>query len=345
MRLFWLWSGAAAVLIRIVFGFFPTLTEKLYTTFLFSSIRVALDTLWGWGAFPKVYIIVAIFIGSLLFFLVKNIWAQPNFLSRLRALGSTLLVYGCFLVATFLWLWGFNYARPEFRTLIQLPKTTFSNEALAQEFEASTQNITQLRAQFDAFQYLFQENSIKNEVKSAMQLLQLTPTGNPRARLLYAGTLLHFNTSGVYFPWTGECNIDAGLHTLQQPFTLAHELAHGFGVTDEGACNFIAYIACHNSQNLYIKYSGELSYWRYVAANMKAIFPEKYKVSRENLSPAIKNDLLAIKKNMDEYADWLPVLQPLMYDTFLKSQGVKAGMLSYSEILLLVHDWKIKNEK
>jgi Protein of unknown function (DUF3810) len=342
MHRFWLWSGVAAMMIRIGFGFFPQLTENLYTNFLFQQIRTALDVLWGWGTFPKVYIIVAIFIGSLLFFIAKNIRAQHGFLPRLRAFGSTLLMYICFLLATFLWFWGFNYARPDFRTLIQLPKTTFSNEALANEFEASTQTITQLRAQFDAFQYVFQEDSIRNEVKSAMHALQLTPTGSPRARLLYAGTLLHFNTSGVYFPWTGECNIDAGLHALQQPFTLAHELAHGFGVTDEGACNFIAYIACHNSRNIATKYSGELSYWRYVAANMKAVFPEKYKISRDNLSPAIKNDLLAIKKNMDEYADWMPVLQPLMYDTFLKSQGVKAGMMSYSEILLLVHDWKNK---
>jgi Protein of unknown function (DUF3810) len=342
MRRFWLWSGLVAMVIRVVFGIFPSLTEKLYTSFLFSKIRIILDTFWGWGNFPMIYPMVSVFIVLFLTNIVYNVRVQHGFLPRLRALASTLAVYGGFLITTFLVFWGFNYARPEFRTLIQLPKTTFSNDALFREFEEATQNITQLRAQFEAFQPVFQEDSIRNEVKNAMYALHLTPSGNPRARRLYAGTLLHFNTSGVYFPWTGECNIDAGLHALQQPFTLAHELAHGFGITDEGACNFIAYIACHNSFNSYTKYSGELAYWRYVAANTRAVFPEKYKIIRDNLALPIKNDLAAIKKNMEEYADWLPVLQPLMYDTFLKSQGVKAGMLSYSEVILLVHDWKRK---
>jgi hypothetical protein len=340
MRRFWIVSGATAIILRIILGFFPKITENVYTLFFFQRIRWLLDTMFGGISFPMVYIVVSIFLISFCIALAQDIFSGGTWWMRIKAMCRTLGVYTCFLAATFLPLWGFNYARPDFRTLIQLPKTSFSNDALLHEFDISTQTITSLRQQFDTFESHLVEDSIRTNVKKAMYDLHLTPIGAPRARLLYAGTLLHFNTSGVYFPWTGECNIDAGLHPIQQPFTLAHELVHGFGITDEGACNFIAYIAGHSDTNVHRRYSAELAYWRYVAGNVRLANPEKYKQVRENLPQNIKNDLEDIKKNMNQYADWLPILQPLLYDTFLKTQGVKAGMMSYSEIVVWVHDWR-----
>ena len=45
-------------------------------------------------------------------------------------------------------------------------------------------------------------------------------------------------------------------------------MAHGYGVADEGACNFIAWLACSQSRDQWIRFGGALTYWRYTAAEM-----------------------------------------------------------------------------
>ncbi|MCB0582976.1 MAG: DUF3810 family protein, partial [Phaeodactylibacter sp.] len=72
---------------------------------------------------------------------------------------------------------------------------------------------------------------------------------------------------GLYFPFTGEGHIDAGLHPLQKPYVMAHELAHGYGFGDEGTCNFLGYLACIGSDDPVIAYIGHLNYWRTLAAD------------------------------------------------------------------------------
>ena len=58
--------------------------------------------------------------------------------------------------------------------------------------------------------------------------------GKIRCRqILPQGILLRISTAGFYNPLTGECNIDKGLHPLQKPFVMAHELFHGMGITGE----------------------------------------------------------------------------------------------------------------
>ena len=82
------------------------------------------------------------------------------------------------------------------------------------------------------------------------------------------GFLLRWSTAGIYIPQTGEGHIDRGLLAVQKPFTIAHEMAHGYGVADEGACNFIAWLACSQSRDPWVRFGGALTYWRYAAAEM-----------------------------------------------------------------------------
>ena len=65
--------------------------------------------------------------------------------------------------------------------------------------------------------------------------------------------------TGVYTFFTGESNLNVNMPDYTLPFTAAHEFAHQRGVAREDEANFIAYIACINSDDPYIKYSGALS--------------------------------------------------------------------------------------
>ena len=153
--------------------------------------------------------------------------------------------------------------------------------------------------------------------------------------------LLRISTAGVYLPWVLEAHIDAGLHPLQHAFTLTHEATHAYGFTDEGVCNFWAYVATHDHSNLYIRYAGLLTYWRYLASSYRKVAPEAYRAyRREEVPTGISNDLMAIYRNGQQYPDILPAVRDRAYDTYLKSQGVKEGLQSYSRVVLLVQAWR-----
>ena len=139
--------------------------------------------------------------------------------------------------------------------------------------------------------------------------------------------------------------MDKGLHPVQWPFTLAHEMAHGYGFGNEGVCNFWAALACLQSKDPGIRYAGRLAYWRYIAVEYRRYDPEGFRRAREALPREVTMDLKAIQKAMDRYPDLVPRLQYRLYDSYLKSQGVKEGMKSYSQVLLLVRSWEQKHGK
>ena len=150
--------------------------------------------------------------------------------------------------------------------------------------------------------------------------------------------MFRFGISGIYMPFVGEANMDAANYFLEKPFTLAHEISHGLGWTDEGTCNFIAYLACTQSKNPFLKYSGYISYYRYAAPAYRRFNNEDYKKFRETLSPDFRNDLDAINKSIQKYPLWFS--SDALNDTFLKAQGVKAGINSYNQVILLVRAWR-----
>lgn len=45
---------------------------------------------------------------------------------------------------------------------------------------------------------------------------------------------------------------------------------------------------------------------------------------------------------MDRYPDLIPALQYRVYDAYLKSQGIREGMLNYDRVLVLTHAWRAK---
>ncbi|MEL6926376.1 MAG: DUF3810 family protein, partial [Bacteroidota bacterium] len=185
------------------------------------------------------------------------------------------------------------------------------------------------------------EPFMRKEMKALLRDLSFPTPGRVRGRQLQPkGILLRFSTAGVYLPWTGECHIDAGLHPLQKPFVMAHELAHGYGFTDEGSCNFLAFLACIQSDHTFVKYSGYLNYWRYLAGAYRSYYPEEYTGFRENLPKGVQNDLNEINAYMARYPDWIPELRYVAYETYLKAQGIDEGMENYNRVIMLVTAWR-----
>lgn len=323
--------------------------EYVYSRQLFPYIRRMLDGLLGWSPVPLLYI----FIPLVLFFTVRSIWKDWQIRKKLLARGYTLfltlisLVGG--LVFFFQVLWGLNYQRLPLQQQLELPKTEVDSVGLEFLWAYSTHMVDSLRRQLageDTTAIAFGpeadelEREVRASVNTFMQGIGLQTYSRTRARLLKpTGILLRFSTSGFYFPFTGECNLDSGLHPLQKPFVMAHEFGHAYGFGDEGECNFLAFLCTIQSEDPYLQYSGWLALWRYVVRDFRAAFPGRFAEEVDALPRGPLNDWEAIRLQMIRFPDIMPRFRDMAYQAYLKSQGVHEGLRSYNQIVRLAHVW------
>lgn len=347
-RLIWIGLGIFTLTIRYLTT--PELIEQWYSRGLFLWIRRLFDFGVGWFPLPLFYVFYLVLIVWSIRGLIKTDWKQ---LFTWKGIGNWLLSATAFvsgIIFFFFFLWGFNYGRVPLVQQIDLKAKPVELAALKDELDKRTLEVLAARQKLAASEDLpiaeatlpkDLEDLCRNAVETSLEEFGYPIAGKVRGQILFTkGILMRFSSSGVYWPFVGQGNIDGGLHPLQQPFTLCHELSHGYGITNEGVCNFLGFVATQNSTNAYIKYSGLMCYWRYVAIAYQRFAYEDYQKFRETLPEGFKKDLDEINENLDKYPDILPKLRYAAYDTYLKSQGISEGMKSYSSIIMLVRAWE-----
>lgn len=301
--------------------------KHLYLNGLFQVIRLIHDWTLGWIPVPSIYIIAPLFF---FFFLFRKLGTWK---SGLKALLTALI----WIVNLFYLLWGFNYTQPSIYTIMSMDEVPVDRAYIKTEFEKQTLVVEERSKEVtDNLPLNTIEDSIRIIQEKIIDDLDIPIGGRVRIRRLPAGSLLRIRTSGIYIPHAMEGHIDGGLFYKQQPFTLAHEMAHGYGFTDESVCNFIAYLTCRKSSIPLIRYSGELAYWRYLARAYKQYYPIEWADGYEQLEPRLLQDLQSIREHVIRYKDMMPVMRDVIYDNYLKSHGVAAGIASYDQMVDLI---------
>jgi len=129
-------------------------------------------------------------------------------------------------------------------------------------------------------------------------------------------------TAGFTDPWTHEINLDASLFPVERPAFYAHEWSHISGFNDEAEANFIAVIACTTSHDPLLAYSGWLLVWDNLPQNVH---------TTHRIGRLAYDDLVAIRaryvKNVNRQVEGA---SRAAYDSYLKSNHVKAGYASYA---------------
>lgn len=328
----------------------PAFVERWYSRGLFVGVRWLFTVLDSWWPFAAVYMLVAGLLAWLVWRVRFGKKEEIPWPKRMLNFGHSLLAIVGAIIFLFQWLWGFNYGRVPLEQRLGFEPKPLTVSELREELMAATTDAIFLRKQLTEGPDTIIAEQLLNPNPETMMRNALTrqlwemgyPTpGKVRGRSMFPkGILLRFSTAGVYLPFTGEGHVDAGLHHLQRPFVLAHEMSHAYGFGDEGTCNFLAYLACTRSGDPYLKYIGHLYYWRYVASEYLSMAPAEYEQFKKALPSGLRADVRAIQREMDKYPDILPELRDAAYNTYLQSQGIAEGMKNYDRVVMMVAAWR-----
>lgn len=157
---------------------------------------------------------------------------------------------------------------------------------------------------------------------------------DPKPKGVYFSQVMSaLDITGLYFPFTGECNLNMDFPSATFPFTVAHELAHRRGVASEQQCNFLGILASIRSDDPAYRYSGWLAGYIYLSNALYTVSPEDWREIRAGLPPAVEADLRAANDYWARYKD-KPVSNASgkAYDAMLKSYGDPLGMQSYGAV-------------
>lgn len=346
------WSWALLGILALVIRYFatknPEATDEIYSRAFFPGIRNVIDLTLGNLPFPSVYLFVA----SVLFVLGVFIFrfrARVGWKSRLFYTSKALANGIGSLVFFFLVLWGFNYQRtPIFQQLSLKPKS-LNLEQLKSEIEITRRLAVQYRGRITSdslaidsiMRYQDLERLVRGNMNENLDILGLNFTGKPRTKQFPPpGFMRKMGILGIYFPFTGESYIDPTLHPLERPFTVAHEMAHSYGVTNEGEANFIAWVICTNSEDPLLSYSGHLRLLQYQMRDYYRMAPDEYREWVKKIPVGIRSDLNSIREVSEAIQPFSLELSRKSNDIFLKSQGVKAGVNSYQQLPMLAFAWR-----
>lgn len=346
----WSWAilGVIALGIRYLAAQNPEATDTIYSRKFFPGIRNVIDITLGRLPFPSVYLFIAsvlLVIGIYFWRVSKKTGWKNQVVYTLQALANGLGA----LVFFFLVLWGFNYQRTPIVQQLGLQPKAMNLEQVKSEMQITYRLAQQYRnavtrdtaAIEEIMPYPDLEKLVRSNIADNLNMLGLNFTGRPRTKQFPpSGFMRKMGILGIYFPFTGESYIDPSLHVLEKPFTVAHEMAHSYGVTDEGEANFIAWVICTNSDDPLLRYSGQLRLLNYQLSDYYRMAPEEYREWVKTLDRGIRNDMISIRKASESIKAFSLELSRKTNDVFLKTQGVKAGVNSYQQLPKLAFAWR-----
>lgn len=166
---------------------------------------------------------------------------------------------------------------------------------------------------------------------------------NPKP-ILFSDIFTKLNLLGIYFPFSMEANYNNNMYSLNRPSTVCHELAHLKGWIQEDEANFIAYLACINSDNPEFVYSGyaEAMEYLWIKVNSECkLSDEKYAEFLNLIDAYVWNDCFYSHEifrtaQEDKVGTVLAEVSDVAIEASLKLNGVPDGAKSYGRFVDLL---------
>lgn len=256
------------------------------------------------------------------------------------------VLYGIYMI-----LWGLAYYRRPFTQLTHINTSAISTEELKTLCNRLIyltnlyrRDISDQEARSFESDKLFRQAPVGYAVvsKNIPQLRYESPS----IKLGFSKEIMSYlSTAGIYFPFTGEANVNGNLPTYRMPFTICHEMAHQLGFASEEEANFIAYLTCMNNPDPIFRYSANHEAMYYALHALRQADQKAYKQLKSTIDDAVVQDAEFYWAIMDQYNNPLQdFISNVLYDLFLKVNNQESGIKSYGLVVeLLVGEMRKNN--
>lgn len=337
---------AAAIGLNYAGSLAPIWVERLYSRGVYPLLGQALSRLTRVAPFSLAEVaVVAASIGLPILCVrwLLTSWRNPrNWLRGVwRAISISALVYSLFVL-----VWGLNYHRLPLAEIAKLPVQPSSLTELTMLSRGLLERANQLRQTLpeDTAGVMHLSGGKWRALSRAdlgyEQAAKSLPAiggsyGSPKGVYL-SGPWSYTGISGMYFPFTGEANVNIAEPDPFVPATACHELAHQRGFAREDEANYLAYLTCTSHPDPEFQYSGLLLALTNCTRALRAQDEAAYAALREDFGPGLLRDLTASQQFWQRHSGPLERLSERINDNYLKTQGQADGVQSYGRMVDLL---------
>jgi hypothetical protein len=274
------------------------------------------------------------------------IYANKHFVDSWRSVGKFLIItlsVASLFFSTFALNFGAGYHTSSVDKLLELDRRDVSAEELRETAEILVEEINKYAGKLSVkssgssvMPYGYRALSRKlveayDKVCDEHAFISRFPSQVKPVMLSEPWTYTHI--SGVYTYFSGEANINTNFPDYTLPYTAAHEMAHQRGIAREDEANFIAFLVCAASEDEYIRYSGYLNLYEYVANALYSADKDAYAEVRAKLDPAARKEMSAYSAFFDKYRENVAAeVTGAVNNAYLTIQGTP-GTKSYGMVV------------
>ncbi len=355
------WNKYAVTLIFIIIAAFirvstylaslsPYIIEKLYSSTIYPYIGTILGKITAIFPFSLGELIILTLPLIFISFIIYLIIGQGVFKNKLSRIIHIVIRAISLIYILFYLLWGFNYFREDYITISGWESSSPSFEDLTSLTQGIILKMNELRNELDEDEsgvFIVNDDFInlnhialdgfKDYSVGSYSLDRIKGRAKP---VLLSDYMSYTGITGVYFPFTGEANVNTAVPHVTLLSTISHEIAHHKGFAKEDEANFIAYKANVSNPDKRFQYSGYYLAMSHLLNEIYTQDKDEYNRLYNILSDKIKIDI----KNSREY--WklregkMEETMTNMNDSYLKSNNQEQGIKSYNgvvKLLLLEH--------
>ncbi len=344
IRRIWFWMGSFTIPLSLMILFSELKNDPSLMTGWVFGVMAPMERLLGrmWSVFPfsAAEALTVLFLAGNVVWLVRAVIAvvrQRELLPLLRRLAALTAAW-LWLWAGLCWLWNAAYYIPAFAQREGLDASPCSVEELAAVTEYFARQAAVLAPQVprDADGHFAERLpncfdrglAVYQNIAGSFPSLDVKPV---KAKpLLFSRLQSILGFTGIYFPFTGEANVNVDAPACLVPATIAHEMSHQRMVASELEANFVGIAACISCDDVVFQYSGYLMGLINLCNALYSVSPDAWHdIAGRTFSRELSIDW------QDNNAYWAALKSPAedvagdMYDTFLKSNDQELGIQSY----------------
>jgi len=318
--------------------------ETHYSTAVYQLIRRAISSVTALVPFSIAELVLyALSIGIpvlLLYRMLQLILRKADWKRLVRTIASVLLA-GAIVLNIFYITWGFNYFREPLAqrmglVLLSRPVDELEAFVLNTAEEARETRATLREDERGVFSPAESKSAILEDLPEAYAALAkkypiFEPDPTCVKRILWSRGLSWQGIAGIYIGLTEEPNINADQPPLLLYQAAAHEMAHQTGIAGENEAEFTAYLACLQSSDPSVRYSGLMNALILAGNALYQSDADRYLAAAETYGEAIWRDLEDYDAYWSAFDGEVRESADKRNDAYLKHNAQESGVRSYGE--------------